>query len=154
MMSPIVIIDTYIFSPILLKIPFYANPPKGQADCKRAQTSKSIGYSTSSLRFCHHPGIWETSMPQVSLKQKIIAYYLRTLNAESEAREHANLGAFLDTAENLLDCVNSFVAPLLGELSEYNHDQQYDVDQAHPRRVRLIASFSKSRLCNNSVSIC
>jgi len=39
-------------------------------------------------------------MLQVSLKQQLIAYYLRTLNAESEAREHVNLGAFLlDTAK-------------------------------------------------------
>jgi hypothetical protein len=45
-------------------------------------------------------------MPQISLKQQIIAYYLRTLNAESEARERANLGAFfLDTAETLSCCV-------------------------------------------------
>jgi hypothetical protein len=70
--------------------------------------SNSIGNSIfTSLRICHHP----ETMPQVSLKQQIIAYYLRTLNAESEAREHASLGAFLlDTAENLSRCVNSLIA--------------------------------------------
>jgi hypothetical protein len=52
-------------------------------------------------------------MPQVSLKQQIIAYYLRTLDAESEAREHASLGVFLlDIAENLFRCVNNLIAPL------------------------------------------
>jgi hypothetical protein len=50
-------------------------------------------------------------MPQVSLKQQIITYYLRTLNAGSEARELASLGAFLlDTAENLSCCGNSLIA--------------------------------------------
>jgi hypothetical protein len=52
-------------------------------------------------------------MLQVSLEQQIIAYYLRTLSAESEAREDASLGAFIsDTAENLSRCVNNLIAPL------------------------------------------
>ena len=71
--------------------------------------SSTLSITLSSPLNESHP----ETVPQVSLKQQLITYYLRTLNTESEAREHANLSAFLlDTAKDLLDCVtNSLIAP-------------------------------------------